>query len=316
VRILGQRLLQLVPIIFLVSLGAFLLVDLLPGDPVFAILGENATPETIAALREELNLDENVMVRYADWLGNAATGDLGISIRSERPVMTEFLERAPVTAQLAAMAMGISLLLALPLGMISAYRAGKAFDRATAAASFAFVSIPPFVLGLVLVYLLPIQLGWFKVSGWERLSDGLGANLDHAILPALSLALGELAVYSQLLKADMSATLEEDFVLAAKAKGMPTWHVLFRHALRPSSFSLITLAGVNLGRLLGGTLIVEQLFGLPGVGRLIYQSIPSKDITVIQGSVLILAVTYLLINTLIDLSYSVIDPRVRRESTV
>ena len=287
-------------------------MDLLPGDPVYAILGENATPETAAALRNELGLNDPVHVRYVSWLGDALTGDLGSSIRSERPVVDEFLERLPVTLELAVMAMGLALLLAIPMGMWSAYRAGKSFDRATAATSFAFVSLPPFLLGLLLVYFFALTLEILPVTGWVRLTEDFGENLRHAALPAAALAFGELAVYSQLLRADMVATLNEDFVLAARAKGMPTWNILLRQALRPSSFSLITLAGVNLGRLLGGTVIVEQLFGLPGIGRLIIQSIPSKDMPVIQGSVLILAIGYLVINTLVDVSYAFLDPRVRR----
>lgn len=311
-RNFGRRLLELAVILLLVSMATFLLIDLLPGDPVYAILGENAQPETAEALRQQLGLNDPLPIRYLDWMSNAVVGDLGDSIRSERPVTDEFLERLPVTLQLAAMGMGIALILALPLGMWSAYRAGSPVDRTTATVSYGLMSLPPFVLGLLLVYLLALTWEIFPVTGWIRLSEDLPQNLRHAFLPAFSLALAELAVYTQLLRADMVSTLEEDYVLAAKAKGMTTWHVLFRHALRPSSFSLITLSAVNFGRLLGGTVIVEQLFGLPGVGRLIIQSIPSKDMPVIQGSVLILAAGYLIINALVDASYSLLDPRVRR----
>jgi peptide/nickel transport system permease protein len=312
VRVIGSRLLTVVPILFLVSLASFFLVDLLPGDPVYAILGQNATPETAAALRSELGLDDSLPTRYATWLGNALTGDLGESIRSGRPVLDEILDRLPVTLQLAGMAMGMALVVAVPLGMWSAYRAGRPFDRATSASSFAFISLPPFLIGLLLVFFFALTFSVFPVTGWVPLTEDLGENLRHAFLPALSLALGELAVYTQLLRADMVATLQEDYVLAARAKGMPTWHILLRQALRPSSFSLITLAGVNLGRLIGGTVIIEQLFGLPGIGRLVIQAIPSQDMPIIQGAVLLLAVTYVLINTLVDVSYAYLDPRVRR----
>jgi peptide/nickel transport system permease protein len=312
VRVVGNRLLTLVPILFLVSLASFFLIDLLPGDPVYAILGENATPETAAALRSELGLDDSLPVRYATWLGDALTGDLGESIRSGRPVMDEILDRLPVTLQLAGMAMGMALVVAIPLGMWSAYRAGRPFDRATSASSFAFISLPPFLIGLLLVFFFALTFSVFPVTGWVPLTEDLGENLRHAFLPALSLALGELAVYTQLLRADMVTTLEEDYVLAARAKGMSTWNILLRQALRPSSFSLITLAGVNLGRLIGGTVIIEQLFGLPGIGRLVIQAIPSQDMPIIQGAVLLLAVAYVLINTLVDVSYAYLDPRVRR----
>jgi peptide/nickel transport system permease protein len=288
----------------------------LPSDPAIAILGENATPETIAAVHEQLNLDDPFVTRYARWIGNAFTGDLGESFRSHRPVVDEFMDRAPVTGQLAVMAIVFALLFSIPLGLLSAHKNGRFTDRATSATSFAFVSLPPFILGLMLVYLLAVTWEIFPVTGWKTITgDGLGANLKHAFLPALSIGFAELAVYTQLLRADAINTLSEDYVLAARAKGMTPRHVLVRHALRPSSFSLITLAAVNFGRLLSGSVIVEQLFGLPGVGRLMIQSIPSKDMTVIQGSVLILATVYLLMNTLADLSYNYLDPRLRRATT-
>jgi peptide/nickel transport system permease protein len=174
------------------------------------------------------------------------------------------------------------------------------------------VSLPPFILGLLLVYLFALRIDLFPNTGWAALSDGLADNLKHAFLPAMAIGLAELAVYTQLLRADAITTLDEDYVLSARAKGLPTRQVLVHHALKPSSFSLITLAAVNFGRLLGGTVIVEQLFGLPGVGRLVIQSLPSKDMPVIQGSVLILATVYLLLNTMADLSYNYLDPRLRR----
>jgi peptide/nickel transport system permease protein len=299
---------------FLVSLASFMLIELLPGDPAIAILGENATPETIAAVHEQLNLDDPFIQRYGQWLGDALTGDLGTSIRSHQPVTTEFLDRAPVTGQLAIMAIVFALVFAIPLGLYSAYKAGRFADRFTSTTSFAFVSLPPFILGLLLVYLFALHWEIFPNTGWTRLSDGVGENLKHSILPALAIGLAELAVYTQLLRADAMTTLNEDYVLAARAKGMPPRHVMLHHALRPSSFSLITLAALNFGRLLGGSVIVEQLFGLPGVGRLIIQSIPGKDMPVIQGSVLILATVYLLLNTFADLSYNYLDPRLRRGS--
>jgi peptide/nickel transport system permease protein len=172
--------------------------------------------------------------------------------------------------------------------------------------------MPSFLLALLLVYLVAFKVRIFPVSGWERWSDGVGANLRHAFLPALSLSCIELAMFTQVLRADMINTLKEDFVLSARARGLPVSRILFRHALRPSSFSLVTLTGLSLGRLLSGAVVIEQLFGLPGLGQLIVQSIPSKDVPVVQGTVLFLAVVFLVLNLLVDLSYAVIDPRVRR----
>ena len=311
-RQVGLRLLLLVPVLFLVSVATFSITELLPGDPVIAILGENADPETYAALRAELRLDEPVVQRYLDWASDAIHGDLGTSIRSHQPVTEAFRERLPVTLQLAVMATFIGLVVAIPLGAWSAYRAGKFSDRLATTSSFALVGLPPFLMGLLLVYMFALYKEWFPVTGWVYISESVPENLHHAFLPALALALTEIAIYTQLLRADMFATLQQDYILAAKARGLTSRHILMREALRPSSFSLITLAGVNLGRLIGGTVIIEALFALPGVGRLVIQAIPQKDYPVLQGSVLILATAYLFINTAVDLSYSVIDPRIRR----
>ncbi|HUP75274.1 MAG TPA: ABC transporter permease [Acidimicrobiales bacterium] len=314
-RQVGLKLLQLVPVLFLVSVATFSITELLPGDPAIAILGENATPETIAALRQELRLDDPIVTRYVDWAGDALRGDLGISTRSKQPVTEAFRERLPVTLQLAVSAIIIGLLVAIPLGAWSAFRAGRLSDRLTTTASFALVGLPPFLMGLLLVYVLAVYREWFPVTGWVYLTEDLGQNFRHAFLPSMTLALTEISIFTQLLRADMFATLQQDFVLAAKARGLPTHHILLREALRPSSFSLITLAGVNLGRLLGGTVIIEHLFAVPGIGRLVIAAIFTKDYPVLQGSVLMLATAYLLLSTLIDLSYAFIDPRIRRGRT-
>jgi peptide/nickel transport system permease protein len=314
-RTIGLKLLLLLPVVFLVSVATFMMTELLPGDPAVAILGENATPERVAIVREQLGLDKPLVERYVDWASDALHGDLGRSLISNQPVTEAFKERLPVTLQLAIMAQVIALMLAIPFGAWSAWRAGSRFDRSTSTINFAIVGLPPFLLGIILVYVFALHWEIFPVSGWERLTEDLSLNMKHAFLPAMTLALAEFAIYTQLLRGDMSATLQEDFVLSARARGLSSRHILMREALRPSSFSLITLAGVNLGRLIGGTVIVEQLFGLGGVGKLVTQAIPQKDFPVLQGTVLILAVAYLLINTIVDIGYNFIDPRVRRGHT-
>lgn len=311
-RSIGLKLLLLIPVIILVSIATFLMTELLPGDPAIAILGETATPEQIEIVRKDLGLDKPVIERYFSWAGDALSGDLGRSMRSNQPVWDAFTERLPITLQLAVMAQVMALALAIPFGAWSAYKAGGRFDRTTSMLNFAIIGLPSFVLGLLLVSAFALHWQIFPVTGWVRLTENVGENLKHAFLPALTLALAEFAVYTQLLRGDMAATLQEDFVLSARARGLPSRHILLREALRPSSFSLITLAGVNLGRLIGGTVIVEVLFGLGGVGTLITQAIPQKDFPVLQGSVLILALGYVLINTVIDIGYNFIDPRVRR----
>ena len=311
-RQFGLRLLQLIPVMILVTLATFLMTELLPGDPAIAILGENARPAQIAAVRKELRLDEPVITRYVEWVGSAVKGDLGRSIVSHQPVSEVLRQRMPVNLELAVLASLLAVLVAIPLGAWSAYRAGRMFDRATSAVSFGVVAIPPFLLGLILVALLALKVELLPNTGWVRLSESVTDNLRFLVLPVLTLALGEIAVYGQLLRADMAATLQEDYVLAARARGLTNRHVLMREALRPSSFSLVTLAGVNLGRLIGGTVIVEKIFGLPGVGIAITQAIPQKDFPMLQGGVLMLAVAYLVINLVVDMSYTLLDPRVRR----
>ncbi len=311
-RQFGLRLLQLIPVMILVTLATFFMTTLLPGDPAIAILGENARPAQIALVHKELRLDEPIAKRYVHWVSAALKGDLGRSIVSNQPVSDALREKLPVNIELAALAQLLAVLLAIPLGAWSAYRAGRAFDRSASAVSFGIVSVPPFLLGLLLVALLAIKFQIFPNTGWYRISEGIGKNLRYLVLPVLTLALGEAAVYGQLLRADMAATLQEDYVLAARARGLTNRHVLMREALRPSSFSFVTLAGVNLGRLIGGTVVVEQIFGLPGVGRAITQAIPAQDFPTLQGGVLLLAAVYLLINLAVDMSYGFLDPRVRR----
>jgi peptide/nickel transport system permease protein len=311
-RMIVVRLALLLPVIFLVSLATFLMVELLPGDPAIAILGENARPELVARVQEEYGFDRPLVVRFGDWLGDALRGDLGRSLRTNQPVTEAFGERLPVTLQLAVMAQVMALGLAVPLAAWSAWREGGRFDRATTASSFALSSFPPFLIGIFLVWLFALHWRIFPVTGFVRLSDGLWQNLEHAFLPALTLALVDLAVYTQLLRANMVVTLQEEFVSAARARGLPSRHILLREALRPSSFALITLAGVNLGQLIGGTIIIEYMFGLGGVGTLVIQAVYNRDFPVLQGCVLLLSVGFLLINTAVDIAYLFIDPRIRR----
>jgi peptide/nickel transport system permease protein len=311
-RAFGVRLLQLIPVLFIVSVVTFGMTELLPGDPVIAILGENARPDQIAIVRAELRLDDPIVVRYASWAGDALRGDLGKSLISRQSVSTAVADRLPVNAELAVLVAGFSLLMSIPLGAWSAYRAGRLVDRAASTAAFGFASVPPFLSSLLLVAIFAYKLEWLPVQGWVRISEGLYENLRHLVLPVVALSLTEIAVYSQILRADMVATLQENYVLAARARGLPNLHVLTREALRPSSFSLITLAGVNIGRLIAGTVIVEQIFGMPGIGLLTTQAISPKDFPVIQGGVLVLAVVYLLLNLLVDTAYPLLDPRLRR----
>ncbi|MCB0996034.1 MAG: ABC transporter permease [Acidimicrobiales bacterium] len=312
-RYLGQRILHVVLVLLLVSVATYALLDLLPGSPAYAILGTDATPEAVAAIEEDLGLNDAFPVRYVRWLGDAVTGDLGKSFKDNQPVWKDMQPRIPVTVELAVGALLLALVVALPVGMWQAYRENRAADKGLGFAAFTLISMPPFLIAILLVFLFPITLDKFPVTGWARISDeGWWQNLRYAFLPILSLSLTEMAVLSQVLRGDMITTLKEDFVLSARAKGMPTGTILFKHALRPSSFSLVTLAAVNLGRLIGGTVVIESLFGIPGLGKMLVDAIAAKELVKVQAAVLLIATVYVVLNTLVDVTYGWLDPRVRR----
>ncbi|KXF57150.1 peptide ABC transporter [Rhodococcus sp. SC4] len=299
-------------VLFLVTVAVVGLLGLAPGSVADVVLGENATPEAVAQMNTELGLDRPLWRQYVDWLGSALHGDLGSSPITGQDVTQAILDRLPVTIELAVMGLFLGVAIAIVLAVVAAATEGTAVDRAISAVSSGFLAVPAFIAGPVLIYFLGVQLGWFPVSGWSRISDGLGANLQHAFLPAVAIALVEVATFQRLLRTDLVSTLREDFVSAARAKGMPRTYVLFRHALRPSSFSLITMAGISLGRLIGGTVVVEILFGLPGLGQLVSSSITVRDVITVQGIVVFIALVYVVVNMLVDTSYGFLDPRVRK----
>ena len=313
---------MLVPVLFLVSVFTFGLVELVPGNPEVEVLGSNASAEDYVRVRSELGLDKPLPTRYADWLGNALRGDLGKNLLPPvENVKTKLARAFPISLQIAAMAVSTALLLSIPLAMLAAYRPGSTLDRGIAGAAFMAISVPSFLLGVILKLVFAINLGWLPDSLWVRPTEGgwlsfkdgrLSGNLGHAILPVMTVALNETAVFARLLRNDLIATLQDDFILAAKAKGMTGRHIMVREAFRPSSFSLITLAGVSLGRLIGGTVIVEQLYSLAGVGSVVVAAAGKKDFPLVQGGILVIAVFYVAINTLIDILYAVLDPRIRR----
>lgn len=313
-RRLTLRVGEMVLVLLIVSLGVFALVALLPGDPAVAILGEGHPASTYDDLRTELGLNDPMLTRYADWLGGALTGDLGRSVVPPRSDVSDRVVSAlPVSVEIAVLGLLIALLVAVPLAMWSAYHEDGVLDRMISAGTFAVLSVPGFLAGLLLIMVFVNALDWFPRSEWVRISDGdLLGNLQHAFLPALTVALVELAMFTRVLRSDLIVTLREDYILAARAKGMPPLRILFTDALRPSSFSLVTLMGLSLGRLIGSTVIVEYLFSLPGMGSLVVNAANQGDFPMVQGAVLVIAVIYVLINAGIDLSYGYLDPRTRK----
>ncbi|HEX6425939.1 MAG TPA: ABC transporter permease [Acidimicrobiales bacterium] len=308
-----RRLPTMAATLLVVSFLTFLLTSLLPGDPALEILGaEGASdPEAVAVVREELRLDDPLLARYAGWLGDVVTGDLGRSYRTGQPVAEAIGERLPVTIEVGTLAVVLALALAIPLGTFSAFRAGGLADRVITGSSFGLLAVPNFMLAILLIWLLAVTLGWLPATGWVRLTDDPLQNLRTAIMPALALAVGEMAVYTRLLRADMITTLQQDSITMARAKGMPTSRILFCHALRPSSFSLMTVVGLQVGAIIGGSVVIEELFALPGVGRLLVSSISQRDLIMVQGVTLVIAVSFVVVNFVVDLLYTLLDPRIR-----
>ncbi|KAF0105504.1 MAG: peptide/nickel transport system permease protein [Rhodospirillaceae bacterium] len=308
---LARQLVRLVVVLFCVTLLTYMIVNILPGDVAIVILGNLATPEDIAGLRADLGLDRPMLVRYFDWLGSALSGDLGRSYRNGEPVVQAIVDRLPVSLQLMVMAQVIALGIAIPVALLAARRPGGLFDRISASAAFGFLAMPNFMLGIVLIYLFSVSFDLLPATGFTPVSEGLWDNLESMILPSLTLGLIEWTVLMRVLRSDLLTTLKEDFILLARAKGLPPWRVLLQHALRPSSFTLITILGLNIGGLIGGAVIVEQIFALPGVGRLLLGGIFNRDLILVQGTVAFIAVGFVVINFLVDMLYAVLDPRVR-----
>lgn len=306
-----RRVFVLLSTLVLVSIVTFGLLEIAEGKPVDALLPEGATDEERAAIEAAYGLDGPVVTRYLAWFGNALTGDLGRSLSNRAPVWDEIAARLPVTLELAVLSTLLALVIALPIAVWAGYRPGGVVDRVSGALVSVTMAIPSFLLGLLLVFVFGVTLRAFPVSGWMPLSDGFAAHYSRLVLPVITLAASQSVLFIRILRGDIAATIGEDFILAARARGIRTPAILIRHAFRPSAFALLTVLGLSLGQLIGGTVIVEQLFGLPGMGQAIIAAINGRDIFVVQGAVLLVAVGYVLINTLVDLAYPLLDPRVR-----
>lgn len=303
---------HLIIVVLMVSFGTFMLVHLSSGSPAAAILGPSATPEAVAQINHELGLDEPLFSQYLHWMGNALHGDFGSALVAPNGTVTSRIQTAlPVTLQLAALALLIAFLVAVPAAVYAGYRPGGKVDRTLNATSIGSLAVPSFVLALLLALLLTLQVHLFPRTGWVALTDDPLSSIRGAFLPALTLAMPMIAYFSRVLRAEIVQTLQEDFVLFARLRGLPIRVILFRYVLRPSCVSLVTISGVSLGSLLGGTVIVESIFALPGMGQLLLNAVVNSDYPLVQGGVLLIAVAYVVINTAVDLSYRLIDPRIR-----
>jgi peptide/nickel transport system permease protein len=302
---------QLVVIMFAVSAVAFLLLNHLPGNPVITLLGPAATPDNVRLLTQQLGLDKPAWLRYFIWVGNALQGNLGSSYVNHQPVLLSIEQRLPVTLELLLYSQIIALALAVPLGIISALRPSQLVDRLSSGAAFGVLSVPGFILAELLVYLFAVRYNLFPATGYVQLTDDPFGNIRSLTLPALTLGLGSMAVYMRVLRTDMIATLQQDYITMARSKGLPTWWILLRHALRPSTFTLVTVGGLNVGTLLGGAFIIEYIFQVPGIGLLTINSIYARDYLVVTAATVIVAGGFVVVNLLVDLLYTFLDPRVR-----
>ena len=310
-KFIGRRLVYLLPVLFAVTLLTFLIASLLPGDLAYTILGDQATPEKVAALRAQMGLDLPIWQRYLLWLWGVVHGDLGRSFRTGETVLAAVIDRLPVSLELMVMAEVLGLVIAIPLAILCAVKSGSALDRFLTGLAFGKLSLPPFLVAILLIYLFAVELNLLPATGWVPFHEDPLANLKSFILPALTLAFAEWPVLMRVLRSDMIATLQEDYIAMAKAKGLRPARILLVHALKPSSLTLVTVAGINIGRLIGGTLIIETIFALPGIGRLLVGAIYARDFIILQGVVLFVAVGFVLVNFVVDMLYAVLDPRIR-----
>ena len=313
-KFIASRLTRLVLTVLVVTFVTFVGVNVLPGDAINALIPiqSQTDREFVEQVREEWGLNDPMIVRYGRWLGDAVQGDLGDSIVTGQAVTDEITHRLPITLEIMAVAVGLSLLIAVPLGAFTGYREGRRSDRVVSGVAQAGLSLPSFVTGLILIYVFALKLQWFPAVGWNRLSNGIGPNLKTVALPALALAITEIAVYTRVLRSDMIATLKENYILSARAKGLTDRFILFRHGLRPSLLTLVTVVGLNIAALLGGVLVIEYLFAIPGIGKRLFSAIQQRDFMMVQAITMLITVFYVVVNTITALTYMVVAPRIRR----
>ncbi|GAB1577987.1 ABC transporter permease [Bordetella petrii] len=310
-RYLLNRLVGLVAVMFIVATIVFVILRITPGDPAAVMLGPQASQQDIDALRARLGLDQSLPSQYAAWLGQLARGDLGQSIFLDKPVLAALADRAEPTFWLTLMSLAIASAIALPVGILSAVRRGTALDQSVVTFSMFTSSIPSFWLGLLLMQIFSVRLGWLPVAGYGGPDAGIATRLSHLILPAIVLGLVNSALITRFIRASMLDVLRDDYVRTARAKGLPERKVILKHAVRNALIPILTVLGLTTALLVSGAVVTETVFGLPGVGSLVVSAVLRRDYPVIQGALLVIAAIYVLINLFIDLLYLVVDPRVR-----
>jgi peptide/nickel transport system permease protein len=318
-RYIVQRIWQLIPVLILVSMAVFLIIRIIPGDPVLVMMGIDAdergriSEEQYETLRRQLGFDRPIVVQYLSWLQRIVQGDLGLSLRSRRPIFEVIFERYPATIYLAVAALLTGILIAIPAGAIAAMRQNTSADYAAMGFALWGIAMPNFWLALMLIVLFSLILGWLPAIGYASPFDDPVRFLQHACLPAVVMGTDLAAPLTRYIRAEMLEQLTQDYVRTAWAKGLPSRMVIVRHALKNSLIAAVTVVGLQTARLLGGSTIVETVFSWPGVGRLLIEGIYSRDYPIVQGSVLVIAVTYVFINLLVDIAYKWLDPRIKLE---
>ena len=293
------------------SLVVFAVMELLPGDPARLMLGMNATAESVAALRTQMGLDDPILIRYLNWVGGMLVGDFGRSFTYSAPVINLIAERAVVSIPLALIALFLSTIIAIPVGIFAAARRGRTGDTISMGAAQVGVAVPNFWFALMLVYVFAVWLQLVPAGGFPGWGGGIWPGLRALILPAIALALPQAAILARVTRSAMLEVLGEDYIRTARAKGMPRRYVLWRHALRNAMIPVLTIMGLQFAFLLAGTIIIENVFYLPGLGRLVFQAITQRDLIVVEGVVMMLVASVILINLLVDLCYALVDPRLR-----
>jgi ABC-type dipeptide/oligopeptide/nickel transport system permease component len=304
-RYLVRRLLLTIPVLLGVATLVFALIHFIPGDPAQVMLGEAASPEDVAQLRARLGLDRPLLVQYGSFLGGVVHGDLGVSLRNDQPVAAQILERMPATAELALASMTVAILFALPLGIVAAVWRGTWVDHTAMTLSLVGISIPNFWLGPLMAIVFAVELGWLPVGGT--------GTLAHLVLPSVTLGAALAAILARMTRASLLEELREPYVLAARAKGVSRTRAVLHHAFRNSLIPIVTILGLQFGVVLTGAVITETIFAWPGIGRLLIQSISFRDYPTVQGCVLLIAITYVGVNLVTDLTYGFLDPRIRVE---
>jgi peptide/nickel transport system permease protein len=308
-----RRLLQMVPVLVLVMALVFVIFRMIPGDPAILILGANPNPEALVALRHKFGLDQPIPIQFVKWLGEAARGDLGVSRINDQPVVSLVLEKFPATLELALVAMLIGCAIGIPAGIVSALRRDSWLDLGARVIGLFGFSLPNYWLAILLVILFSLKLGWLPPAGYIAPSEDLGKHLRYLILPAVTLGLPVAAEQMRFLRASMLDVIQQDYVRTARSKGLHPATVVLRHAMKNALIPFLTITGLQVGFLLGGSVVIEQIFTWPGIGWLTFQSIEARDYAVVQGTVLLSAIGFLLMNLLVDVGYMALDPRIRDE---